>query len=314
MTDGELLERFVTNRDESAFELLVRRHGRMVLGLCRRALRNDHEAEDAFQATFLILVRNASSIRKRESLASWLYGVTQRITRKAQVGAKQRALVHQGEAMLATGPEADRDRFELRPILHDEVGRLPEKYRAPIILCYFEGRSHEEAARQLEWPIGTVKGRLSRARDILQSRLVRRGVALALGVVAFLEDEATAAIPEPLVETTVKAAVLVRNEGAATKIAATAGPVALATLFGLRPSVRLGMLVLGLLVALGGFFGTGGFSRTIQAAVQVFSPASRGAARAVAAAGDIKAPPRRLESAFPGNGIHPDRLGTGHPS
>jgi len=270
MTDGELLERFVTGRDETAFELLVRRHGRMILSLCRRALGDDHEAEDAFQATFLILVRNARSIRKRESLASWLYGVALRVTRKAQVGARKRALVHQSEAMLSTGPEDDRDRFELRPILHDEVGRLPEKYRAPIVLCYFEGRSHEEAARQLEWPVGTVKGRLSRARDILQSRLVRRGVALALGVVAFLEEEATAAVPEPLIETTVQAAIRVGAGGPA----AVASPgTTSANPYTLRlPSIRLVVLVLGLLAALGGLVGRGQFPRTIAATVHFPTP------------------------------------------
>ena len=207
MTDGELLERFVDGGDESAFESLVRRHGPMVLGLCRRALRDAHEAEDAFQATFLVLVRNARTIRKRESLASWLYGVARRVARRAQTGAKHRSMVLHGEAMVSTGPDSDDDRFEVLPIVHDEVERLPEKYRAPIVLCYFEGQSHEEAARHLDWPVGTVKGRLSRARGILQSRLVRRGLALSLGLVAFLEDEASAAVPEPLVEATVQSAV-----------------------------------------------------------------------------------------------------------
>ena len=268
MTDGELLERFVTGRDEAAFEMLVRRHGRMVLGLCRRALRDDHEAEDAFQATFLVLVRNAGSIRKRESVASWLYGVAQRVTRKAQAGAKKRALVHQSEAMVATGPESDRDRFELRPILHDEVGRLPEKYRAPIVLCYFEGRSHEEAARQLEWPVGTVKGRLSRARDILQSRLVRRGVALALGVVAFLEDEAKAAVPESLIQTTVQAAVRFDAGGIAATAASSPGTGSGSLFQRYRPRIRLAVLVLALLASIGGWVGSGQFLRTIGAAVQ----------------------------------------------
>jgi len=291
MTDGELLERFVSTRDESAFELLVRRHGRMVLGICRRALRNDHEADDAFQAIFMVLVRNAHSIRKRESLASWLYGVAQRVTRKVQMGAKKRALVHQGSAMVATGstePDDDRDRSEFRPIVHDEVGRLPEKYRAPIVLCYFEGCSHEEAARQLEWPVGTVKGRLSRARDLLQSRLVRRGVVIAIGLVAFLEKEAGAAIPsDPLIETTVKAALLVSKGGAATAAstssASPTGTTSATSLkwgrlsaIGVRPTFRMTVLVLGLLGALGALVGTGGASRTIQAAVQVLAPGLAG--------------------------------------
>ncbi len=228
MTDADLLERFVTAHDEAAFEGLVRRHGPMVLGLCRRALRDDHAADDAFQATFLVLVRNARTIRKRDSLASWLYGVALRVTRKAKVGAKQRELVHHGEATVPIGPEADYDRSEVRPIIHDEVDRLPEKYRAPIVLCYFEGQSHEEAARQLDWPVGTVKGRLSRARGILQSRLVRRGLALSLGLVAFLEDEATAAVPETLVESTVQSALVADAAGASSGLstASSAGRLA----------------------------------------------------------------------------------------
>lgn len=273
MTDGELLERFVTGHDEAAFELLVRRHSRMVLGLCRRALRDGHEAEDAFQATFLVLVRNARSIRKRESVASWLYGVAQRVSRKAQARANTRAFVHQSEVSVATGPDADPDRSELRPIVQDEVGRLPEKYRAPIVLCYFEGRSHEEAARQLEWPIGTVKGRLSRARDILQSRLVRRGVALALGLVAFLEEEAKAAVPESLIETTVRAGVRLEAGTIGTSSAPDPG-LAPACAVRSRPSrVRLVVLVAALLASIGGLLGRGQFLRSIGAAVTFPNPA-----------------------------------------
>jgi RNA polymerase sigma factor (sigma-70 family) len=283
MTDAELLERFVSGRDEAAFEMLVRRHGRMVLGLCRRALRDDHAAEDAFQATFLVLVRNAGSIRNRESLASWLYGVAQRVSRKAHAGMKPRALVHQGESMSATEPDADHDRSEFRPILHDEVGRLPEKYRAPIVLCYFEGRSHEEAARELDWPIGTVKGRLSRARNLLQSRLVRRGVALGLGLVAFLETEVEAAVPESLVESTVRAAARAgaaatastASDPAADLPATPAGPGPRPDISGptprlrSRPRLRLVVLLLILFGSLGGLIGSGNFARSLEAASQL---------------------------------------------
>ncbi|HEY2154751.1 MAG TPA: sigma-70 family RNA polymerase sigma factor [Isosphaeraceae bacterium] len=265
MTDGELLERFVNGRDETAFESLVRRHGAMVLGLCRRALGDDHEAEDAFQATFLVLVRNARTIRKRESLASWLYGVAQRVARRAQSRAKQRSLVLHGEATVATGPDSDHDRFELKPIVHDEVERLPEKYRAPIVLCYFEGQSHEEAARQLDWPVGTVKGRLSRARGILQSRLVRRGVALSLGLVVLLEDEAGAAVPESLVEATVQAAVRADLAGAATPTESGGGQSAPSPRK--KPSANGRFLLMaGLLAALVALLGRGRLLQAIDGA------------------------------------------------
>jgi RNA polymerase sigma factor (sigma-70 family) len=208
MTDGQLLERFLTEHDELAFADLVRRHGQMVLGLCRQILRDGHEAEDAFQATFLVLVRNARTIRKHDSLGSWLYGVAQRTALRAKTQAKRRAHVGQGEAMAASEPELERDSEELRPLIHEEVGRLPDKYRAPVILCYFEGQSHEKAAEQLDWPVGTVKGRLARAREMLQTRLSRRGIALSLGLVAFLRSNQTsAAVPETLVESTTRAAV-----------------------------------------------------------------------------------------------------------
>jgi RNA polymerase sigma factor (sigma-70 family) len=271
MTDSDLLERFVTAHDESAFEGLVRRHGPMVLGLCRRALRDDHEAEDAFQATFMVLVRNARTIRKRDSLASWLYGVALRVTRKAQAGARQRELVHHGEATVAIGPETDDDRFELRPIVHDEVDRLPDKYRAPVVLCYFEGQSHEEAARQLDWPVGTVKGRLSRARGILQSRLVRRGLALSLGLVAFLEDEATAAVPESLVESTVQSAM--KSKALAATPASSTGPTTAGRLRSTLSSRRF-WLVLGFVIALAGLAGRGRMLRAVETAGGVVSSAA----------------------------------------
>jgi RNA polymerase sigma factor (sigma-70 family) len=206
MTDGQLLDRYVKTRDESAFETLLRRHGPMVLGLCRRSLQDDHEAEDAFQATFLTLVNNARSIRKQDSLGSWLYGVAHRVTLKAKIRAGKRNRLTQGETMSVEDLDSQADLQEIRPVLHEEVGRLPEKYRAPIVLCYLEGQTHEEAARQLEWPVGTVKGRLSRAREMLHSRLSRRGIALTLGLIALLRKDATAAVPESLVESTVRAA------------------------------------------------------------------------------------------------------------
>lgn len=212
MTDAELLERFVQHQDETAFEALVRRHGPMVHGVCRRSLSDPHDVEDAFQATFLVLVRKARSIGRRELLGNWLYGVAYRVALKARVRAAKRR-TH--ERQVAAMPEAelpcpwtDRD---LRQALDQEVHRLPMKYRTVLVLCYLEGKSSEEAAEQLNCPIGTVKSRLSRARDLLRERFARRGLTLSAGAVAALlaHETALASVPGPLVAHTVQAALLV---------------------------------------------------------------------------------------------------------
>jgi RNA polymerase sigma factor (sigma-70 family) len=207
MTENQLLERFVATGDEEAFEGLVRRHGPMVLGICREILRDRHEAEDVFQSTFLALVKGAGAIRKKESIASWLYGVARRLALKAKGRKTRTVLVEHGDSMAAVDTATGFEQDEIRPILHEEVGRLPEKYRSPVVLCYFEGQTHEEAATQLQWPVGTVKGRLTRARETLQTRLARRGIALGMGLVGFLESsDLRAEVPEALVETTVTSA------------------------------------------------------------------------------------------------------------
>ena len=206
MTDRQLLESFLTRRDEESFEGLVLRHGPMVLGLCRQILRDTHEAEDAFQATFLLLARNAATIRNLDSIASWLHGVAYRVSLKARAGARRRAPEGRGLEMAVTGPD-DLDRLDLRPLLHEEVDRLPEKYRAPIVLCFFEGQTHEEAARRLDCPTGTVKGRMARAKEMLRSRLERRGLSAPLALMAMMVPrDATAAVPRELIESTVSAA------------------------------------------------------------------------------------------------------------
>jgi hypothetical protein len=166
---------------------------------------------------------------------------------------------------VATGPDSDHDRFELKPIVHDEVGRLPEKYRAPIILCYFEGQSHEEAARQLEWPVGTVKGRLSRARGILQSRLMRRGVALSLGLVALLENESSGAVPESLVEATVQSAVRADLVQAVISADSKGDDLSPAPRRPPSPSRRL-LLMVGMLAALAALLGRGRILQAIDGA------------------------------------------------
>jgi len=155
-TDGQLLEHFLSKRDEAAFTTLVERHGPLVLGVCRRVLANDADAADAFQATFLVLARKAASIRKRESVGSWLYGVAYRLAHRAKVAAARRR-VHerQVEPMPPSDPLAAVVWRDLRPILDEELDKLADKYRAPLVLCYLEGKTHEEAAQQLGWTNGT---------------------------------------------------------------------------------------------------------------------------------------------------------------
>ena len=153
---------------EAAFETILARHGGLVWTVCRQVLGDAHAAEDAFQATFLVLVRRAASLRVREqgSLGPWLYGVAYRIALKARQGAARRRTRERRVAKTAVETPSDAvEHDELHALLHDEVNRLPAKYRAPVVLCYFEGRTHEEAAAALQWPVGTVRSRLSRARD-----------------------------------------------------------------------------------------------------------------------------------------------------
>ena len=176
LSDGELLGRFVRQRDEAAFEALFWRHGPMVLAVCRRLL-PPADAEDAFQATFLVLVRKATSIGRREAVGAWLYRVAYRVALRARATA--RPVVE----LPPEGPPAPPDEEsaawrDLRPLLDEAIDSLPEKYRTPVVLCYLEGKTHQEAARALGCPKGTVAVRLKRARDRLRRRLDRRGLAL----------------------------------------------------------------------------------------------------------------------------------------
>ncbi|HBI43829.1 MAG TPA: hypothetical protein DDY78_13415 [Planctomycetales bacterium] len=210
-TDASLLERFVAGRDEAAFELLLWRHGPMVLSVCRRMLRCDHDAEDAFQASFLLLARKAGAIRHREAVAGWLYQTACRIALRARVTARKRPVaIPPGAEPTAPDSETDAIWRDLRPVLDEEVGRLPEKYRLPIILCYLQGRTYAEASQELKCPRGTVAIRLQRARELLRGRLTRRGLALSAATTAVLAAERTvsAALPAVLVHTTLKAALL----------------------------------------------------------------------------------------------------------
>ncbi|OAI41503.1 hypothetical protein AYO40_00270 [Planctomycetaceae bacterium SCGC AG-212-D15] len=192
-SDGQLLERFAADQDQSAFETLLERHGSMVWGVCHRELNDPNDVEDAFQATFLILARKARAIAKHESVGSWLHGVAHRVAVRARWQANQRRL-RERQAATATqaGPDNEPVWNDLRRVLDEELDRLPEKYRAPLVLCYLEGKTNDEAADQLGWTRGTIAGRLSRARELLRGRLTRRGIAIASGAMASMLSEATA--------------------------------------------------------------------------------------------------------------------------
>jgi RNA polymerase sigma factor (sigma-70 family) len=208
-SDGQLLQRFTDEHDESAFEAIVQRHGTMVWNVCRRVLANSSDADDAFQAAFLVLVRKAKQLAGGDSIAGWLHVVAHRISLDARSSAvRRRKHESQGSAMLQGDSPAGDQWSEVRQVLDDELRRLPEKYRAPLVLCYLEGKTNDEAADQLGWTRGTIAGRLSRARDVLRGRLARRGLALAPAVLVstLAQNAATAAVPSPVMNCTVKAA------------------------------------------------------------------------------------------------------------
>src|SRR5262245_9639058 len=176
VTDGDLLGRFVDERDEAAFESLLLRHGAMVLGVCRRILRIEADAHDAFQATILVFLRKAGSIQPRAMVGNWLYGVAQRISLKARSLGRM-PVISEADAVRESRYAA-RDQAELRDLLDWELSRLPDKYRAPVVLCELEGRSIKEAAQTLDCPAGTVASRLARGRDLLAKRLRRQGFVI----------------------------------------------------------------------------------------------------------------------------------------
>src|SRR5262245_18531884 len=177
LSDARLLERFVAGRDEGAFELLMWRHGAMVFGVCRRMLPNRHDAEDAFQATFLVLARKAASVARGEAVGAWLARVAYRVALRARAELTRQAWRKGPAVEQPAAPPAAPEQADLRRVLDEEINRLPARQRAAIVLCCLEGKTGEQAARELGCPPGTVSSRLTRARDRLRRRLARRGVA-----------------------------------------------------------------------------------------------------------------------------------------
>jgi RNA polymerase sigma factor (sigma-70 family) len=193
---------------EAAFRVLIHRHGPMVLGICRRVLGDEHAAEDAFQTTFLVLVKKAGRLRDRTLLGNWLYGVALRIASKEKARGSRRRLIEQRVTERSVELDGPIDQAELRSVIDEEIRRLPERYRAPLVLCHLEGLRHEEAARRLGCPVGTIESRLSRARAQLKARLERRGLAPTASVMGLvLRPPSARIIAPPLVESTLRIAI-----------------------------------------------------------------------------------------------------------
>jgi RNA polymerase sigma factor (sigma-70 family) len=219
VTDGQLLEAFVSRRDPAAFESLVRRHGPMVLGVCRRVLRDPHDVDDAFQASFLVLARKAAAVSPRQLVGNWLYGVAHTTAVRLRA-ANARRRVRERQVADMPEPEAEQgDRHgDLHRLLDEELARLPDKYRVPVVLCDLEGRPRREVARQLKVPEGTLSSRLTTARRMLAKRLTRRGLTVSGGALAAAvsHEAASAYVPASLLSATVEAATLVAAGQAAT--------------------------------------------------------------------------------------------------
>jgi RNA polymerase sigma factor (sigma-70 family) len=259
LSEGALLERYVAGGDEAAFAALVARHGPMVLGVCRRVLRDERDVEDAFQATFLILVRRAGAIRDGDLVGRWLHGVAHRVAVRARAHSARRFVHEQSvsepiESGAAGPAPCEAERRELAAIVDEEVTRLPSTLRAPVVLCYLEGMSHDEAARRLRWPVGTVRSRMARAREVLRHRLARRGVtadgaALAAALVR-------PPVPPEWLDATVRGSLNFATHPATAGAIASARSVALArrllqTMIMTKLSY-IGAAGLGIVLALGG--------------------------------------------------------------
>jgi RNA polymerase sigma factor (sigma-70 family) len=281
LNDGRLLKRFVAERDEVAFAALVARHGPMVLGVCRRILRDEHDVEDAFQATFLVLVSRAKAIRDGDLLGPWIFGVAHRVAVRARAHAARR-YVHERSLTAARAvvepPSRDCERRELRAVLDDELARLPDPLLAPLVLCHLEGLTHEEAALRLRWPVGTVRSRLARARDKLRRRLSARG--LTTEDAALTVAVASRSVTSVLLDATVRASLgfTARQATATARASATATALAKGVLQAMMISKIkvLSAAVLACVLTLGGLqtFARqlGGISAKPAAEAKAFEP------------------------------------------
>lgn len=276
LSDAALLGAFIAQRDELAFEMLVRRHGPMVLGVCRRVLVQVQDVEDAFQATFLVLVRRAASIRERETLAGWLHGVAHRTALAARrANARRATMEKQVMEMPHPGVTPDQTWLDLQPVLDHQLNSLPEKFRLPIVLCDLEGRTQREAARQLGIPHGTLSNRLTTARNLLARRLARHGVTLSASSIVTIvsQNPVSARVPTALVESTLRCAAAVAA-GKATATALVSARVAALTEGVLKAMLiaktKLAMAVLVALTILTA--GVGGFAYTTQPAKPTRQP------------------------------------------
>jgi RNA polymerase sigma factor (sigma-70 family) len=274
LTDGQLLDRVAAGGEAaaSAFEGIVARHGPIVLGVCRRALDDPNDAQDAFQATFLVLARRAGSIRRGEALASWLFGVARRVCARSQRDATRRRL-HERRAAEQMSPSEQPvgDRRD-HAALHEEIARLPERYRLPVILCYLEGLTYEAAADRLRCPLGTLSTRLSRARERLKSRLVRRGLTASAGLLA-ASGVASAAVPEGLAAESTRIFLKLTAAGAGT-VPETVDRLAAGVVSAMKTSMRikaaamLGLAAVATGVAWGAIGGTGKAERGAAAVAE----------------------------------------------
>jgi RNA polymerase sigma factor (sigma-70 family) len=288
-TDGQLLEAFRQQHSEAAFAALAWRHGPMVWGVCHRLLRSHQDAEDAFQATFLVLVQKAMTIRDQELVGNWLYGVAQQTAVRMRALAARRGVRERQVTELPEPAVSDPDLWhDLRSVLDEELSRLPEKYRVLVVLCDLVGKTRQEVAQQLDIPEGTVAGRLARARKMLAARLARRGVIVSGGLLATLlvQQTASAAVPTGVISATLKAVTLVATGAGAISaqvVALTEGVVKSMLLLKLKTAGAVLVMVLGL-VALGGGLAT----RQTEAAPQT----GENIAKSKAAQVQVAAPPK----------------------
>jgi RNA polymerase sigma-70 factor (ECF subfamily) len=255
--DGSLLDKYVTQRDESAFTALVQRHGQMVWGVCRRLLPSHHDTEDAFQATFLILAVKATSIVPRGMVANWLHGVAYQTALKARaLSARRRRTEVQVQELPEPIVAEHASCSDTRSLIDEELCRLPDRHRAAVVLCDLEGNTRSEAARHLGVPEGTIAGWLARGRAKLANRLARRGVVLSGGGLALLLSHAAASgqVPAALLSSTTQAAIAFATRRATETIsplAITLTNRGLKSMFFKRYTLPLACLVIGVLGVVG---------------------------------------------------------------